>query len=210
MPDNDDQTPEGDPQTLEEVRAALKRAEKRAKDAADAAAAGQQAQRELTFLRAGVDDSSAVGKLFMKAYDGEMDVDAIKSSWSELNPGAATPPPAETPPPAADLTPPPSSQGMTPEQIANLQRSQQLLGSGATPPGEEPLKPIGPAMMDAAFETQGSRTRPNTGMSDGAANAAFSELFGRAMKGDPEALFKGPNTGIREATEAWRARNTQR
>jgi hypothetical protein len=47
---------------------------------ADAAA---QAERELAFVKAGVDPSSPMAKYFMKAYDGELTPDAIKEAAIE-------------------------------------------------------------------------------------------------------------------------------
>ena len=41
------------------------------------------AKRELNLIRAGVDLDSPTGKLFAKAYDGELDVDAIKEAAAE-------------------------------------------------------------------------------------------------------------------------------
>lgn len=53
--------------------------------------------RELAFLKAGVDTESKVGKLLMKGWEGELDVEAIKAEASEI--GAlsanATPTPVE-------------------------------------------------------------------------------------------------------------------
>ena len=95
-----------DSDDITKVRAALKREQKRRKDAEAAAQEGSTARRELTFLRAGVDLDSPVGKLFAKAYDGELDPEAIKTQWSEIAPSGATPPPsAET-----TTEPPPSEE----------------------------------------------------------------------------------------------------
>jgi hypothetical protein len=49
-----------------------------------------QLHRENAFLRAGVDLDTPVGKLLIKAYDGDLEVDAIRSSYSEIAPSTTT------------------------------------------------------------------------------------------------------------------------
>jgi hypothetical protein len=48
-------------------------------------------KRELAMRRAGIDTEKGVGALFAKAYDGEVDVDQIKSEWQKLNLGTGAP-----------------------------------------------------------------------------------------------------------------------
>lgn len=168
-------------------------------------AAGQQAARELAFIKAGVDTESPVGELFVKAYSGELEPEAIKSSWVKL-----VPEPTTTEPPAGGETPPaaetPPAEGLTPEQLAAMRNDAANLNANSTPPGQEPKTPVGRAAMDAAFEAQGGvRARPSTGMGDKAANAALSVMFGRAAEGDPDAVFKAPNESWADATDRWRA-----
>jgi hypothetical protein len=69
------------------------------KELRDAADRGKQAsqelnamKREMAFLKAGVNTDTKVGQLLYKAYDGELDTESIQAEWSELAPGAATPP----------------------------------------------------------------------------------------------------------------------
>jgi len=47
------------------------------------AEAAAQAERELAFVKAGVDPSSPMAKYFMKAYDGDLTPDAIKEAAIE-------------------------------------------------------------------------------------------------------------------------------
>lgn len=47
------------------------------------AEAASQAERELAFVKAGVDPSSPMAKYFMKAYDGDLTPDAIKEAAIE-------------------------------------------------------------------------------------------------------------------------------
>ena len=57
---------------------------KRAKKEADEAKVdAQNAKRELALMKAGIDLESPTGKLFVKAYDGEITVEAIKAAAGE-------------------------------------------------------------------------------------------------------------------------------
>lgn len=47
------------------------------------AAEGDQARRELAFMKVGIDLSTPTGKLFAKAYDGDASVDAIREAAVE-------------------------------------------------------------------------------------------------------------------------------
>ena len=69
------------------------------KELRDAADRGKKAtqeldamKREMAFLKAGVDTDTKAGQLLYKAYDGELVTEAIQAEWSELVPGAVTPP----------------------------------------------------------------------------------------------------------------------
>ena len=73
------------------------------KELRDAADRGRKAtqeldamKREMAFLKAGVDTDTKAGQLLYKAYDGDLETDAIKAEWQELVPGLAEPAPAET------------------------------------------------------------------------------------------------------------------
>lgn len=58
--------------------------EDRAKAGDEAVAQLAQLQRELSFRDAGVDPSSKQGQYFIRGYDGEMTVDAIRAEAAEL------------------------------------------------------------------------------------------------------------------------------
>lgn len=77
------------------------------RQAADEGAAAKRAlaerDREIAFLKAGIDTDSAVGKMFAKAYDGDLSAEAVKAAATEV--GAlkpATPPPAQQQAPQHD------------------------------------------------------------------------------------------------------------
>ena len=68
----------------------VRKLEQRAKDgdkakreADEARADAQNAKRELALMKAGIDLDSPQGKLFAKAYDGEISVDAVRASAAE-------------------------------------------------------------------------------------------------------------------------------
>ncbi len=58
--------------------------EGRAKAGDEAVAELAQLRRELSFRDAGIDPASKQGQYFMRGYDGEMTVDAIRNEASEL------------------------------------------------------------------------------------------------------------------------------
>lgn len=203
MPPEDEQNqqpPEGgdDHGALPQVRAALDRETERRKQVEAQLADAQAAQREVAFLRAGVDLESRSGQLVAKAYDGELDPEAIKAFATEI-PGAmrdASPPPAPTESGGGE--------GPTAQERRQAQIEAELSGEGS-PPGQAPEKPLGIDMMDAAFKTQGgNRVRPGRGMSDRATAAGLQVLLNRAVADDPEAVFKRADETWADATERWR------
>ena len=71
-----------EPNAVRELREANKRANEKA---SESTAAAEAAQKELAFIRAGVDPStSKVADLFYKTYEGELDTDAIQAGAAEL------------------------------------------------------------------------------------------------------------------------------
>lgn len=78
----------------------LREAYKREKAKADEAAG---AQRELAFLRAGVDpEASPAAKFFADHYDGELEADSIKESFTALGLGGEAPASEPEPEPETD------------------------------------------------------------------------------------------------------------
>lgn len=79
-------------QRARDAEAAAEKARAEAAEAADA-------KRQLALLRAGIDVESGPGKLFAKAYDGDLTADAIKTAATEY--GVLAPPAPSVP--AAEL-----------------------------------------------------------------------------------------------------------
>ena len=189
---------------IDQVRAALNRERQRRTEAEQGLSDAENLRRENAFLKAGVDADSPIGKLFTRGYDGELDVEAIKTAWTEIRPGEPTPPPT------TETTPPPTDSvegvtGLSTEELERLRQARASLSTDSAPPGALPQTPVMQAMMDAAFEKQGGvKARPAQGMNDASLNAGFSTLFGRAIEGDQEAVFKSPNEDWATATDRWR------
>lgn len=82
--DLDDDTTTDEPQTgRNPLRAQMRKQEKELKELREQLAAGQQASRELAFVKAGVDTTKPGAKYFVKGYEGELTVDAIKAAAVE-------------------------------------------------------------------------------------------------------------------------------
>lgn len=117
-----------------------------------AAERGRKAERENVMLRAGVDIDTPLGKMFAKAYEGEMTPDAVKAAALEV--GAIKPPeapPAAPPAPAAEgQQQQPATGIVTPQQHAadlELQRQQQQMQRdlhGGAPSGDTPPETADP------------------------------------------------------------------
>ena len=77
----DDQT-ETEP-TQNPVRARMKQLEKEARELRKQVAEFSASQRELAFVKAGIDPASPVAKYFVKGYDGDLTPDAIRQAAEE-------------------------------------------------------------------------------------------------------------------------------
>ena len=86
-----------------------------------------KAQRELAFLKAGIDSESPLGKLFITGYAGDLTPEAIKQEATQIPGLLGT---------SAEGEGEGEQQHATPEEIAE-QRLRQQLATG-TPPGTPP------------------------------------------------------------------------
>lgn len=87
---SDDTTTHDDEPQTSGIKALREKAEQDARELA-------AARRELALVKAGVDVESPLGKMFAKAYDGDLDPEVIRAEWSGLAPAPAAP---EEPPPS--------------------------------------------------------------------------------------------------------------
>lgn len=67
------------------VRAELKRKDARVKELEAKLLVAEEAQKKLVFVEAGVDPNAKISHYFMKAYDGEFTVDAVRQAAQEAN-----------------------------------------------------------------------------------------------------------------------------
>lgn len=65
------------------LRQALKQKEKETADLAKRLAEAESAKRELAFMKAGINPDDPTAKYFVKAYDGDLEPEAIKSAALE-------------------------------------------------------------------------------------------------------------------------------
>jgi hypothetical protein len=127
------------------------------KELRDAADRGRKAtqeldavKREMAFLKAGVDTDTKAGQLLFKAYDGELETEAIQAEWQELVPGTAAPPPE------------PETVDATDTQVAEQRRE---LAGDSVPPGTQTESPYDAGhrefktMMDAGRPKEDSAAR---------------------------------------------------
>lgn len=100
------------------LRKHVKRIESENKTLRQEIETARSAQRELALIKAGVDVNSPTGRLFAKAYDGELDVDTVKSAAMEYG-----------------VVAPPSPTTATPDEQAAWTRTQAAQAAGS-PAGE--------------------------------------------------------------------------
>lgn len=83
--DYEDETVEDQPQPKNPVRARMRELEAENKRKDELLAQASQAQRELAFLKAGVNPENPMAKYFMKGYEGDLEVEAIRKAAEEAN-----------------------------------------------------------------------------------------------------------------------------
>ena len=95
--DSEDQIEESE--TRNPVRARMKQLEKETAELRKQVAEAEAAKRELAFVKAGIDPLQPMSKYFVKAYDGELDPEAIRQAAVEaqlISPPDTQPTPSET------------------------------------------------------------------------------------------------------------------
>ena len=83
MSEYDYEDEQSETETRNPVRARMKELEQRLAEAEKRAQAAESAAREAAFLKAGLDPAKKMHQYFMKAYDGELDPEAIKQAAME-------------------------------------------------------------------------------------------------------------------------------
>jgi len=101
-------------ETRNPLRSRIKELESEIKSMRQQAVEAEQAKRELAFVKAGIDPADSAAKYFVKGYDGELTVDAIKQAAVE-----------------ARLLSPAPSDDLVAEQNAWSRTNQVAAGAGS-------------------------------------------------------------------------------
>ena len=170
----------------EQTEEGIAKLRKEAKDGRAAKDEASRLQRELAFVKAGVDTDSKPAKALLNSYDGPLEPDAIRAEAKEW--GLMQEVSTQT-----EETPTPQTRYQGSEE-AEQQRLRDEAG-GAPAPTEKPVK----GGVDAAFEQ--FLTDRDAGLSQEAAtNRAFGAVIKAAAQGDAQARFD-PNAWNERAAE---------
>lgn len=156
-------------QAVEDGNESIKELRRAADEGRRAAAEAAAAKRELAFLRAGVDVDSPIGKLLIKSYEGELDVEAIKAEAVAV--GAVK----------APETPAASDPGLSAEEMEQTRLRNDLASNSGTPSNHE-ANPY-----DQALEAYRRAQQEGVPMEQRAA-AALAPVFEAAARGDRRVL----------------------
>lgn len=157
-------------------RAQIRDLEQKAKRATDAETALAAAQRELAFVKAGVDTSTKAGQLLFKAYDGDLSVDAIKAEAAEL--GLVQP--AEEAPAAEQV-----EVSDEEREAANVSQETSRTSPADVPQGEDP-RAVADQVAADILAAGGTR--------EDAVAASISVLGTAAASGDNRVLWNPAGT----------------
>lgn len=156
--------------SIQELRDAADRGREATKRAAEL-------ERDNAMLRAGVPTDTPLGQMFARAYDGQLEPDAVKAAWAEVAPSTeSTPPPPEE-----------TEQVNESERQAETDTRRTLTTGGAgesvgTPPPTDPVKKGYDDFQEALRDGQ-SRER--------ASAAVFGNILTAAASGDERVIFSG-------------------
>lgn len=81
----EDEAVEDQPHTKNPLRARMRELEAENKRKDELLAQASQAQRELAFLKAGVNPENPMTRYFIKGYEGDLEVEAIRKAAEEAN-----------------------------------------------------------------------------------------------------------------------------
>lgn len=152
------------------------------RDAADrgreAAREAEELRRENAMLRAGVPTDTPLGAMFARAYDGKLDVDAVKAAWAEVAPVEA--PPAQE---QSEEQPPVEED----RQVEQTEQRRILTtgGAGETAGQTPPADPIQTGFGAFREELAEGKSREE------ASAAVFGSILSAAAQGDERVIFSG-------------------
>lgn len=140
--------------------------------------------REIAFLRAGVDTSTLIGRNIMQMHgDKPLEADAIAETTAAVRNELGLPAEGETPPPV-NPAPQPGEEG-SPE--AALAAAQGALAGGQLPPGSEPIPPE-KSVLEMGVDTYTAARRSGVGEID-AQVAGIGEIIRAGAQGHKEAAY---------------------
>ena len=129
-------------------------------------------ERQIAFLKAGVDTESKLGKMLMATYEGEMDPEAIRSEAVEV--GLIK----------TDTT----AEGVQTTEVdqsqAQFQKARESFAGGDTARTEPPVR----SAVDTAFDEWNEGRKAGLSSAD-AQDMAFASFIASAAKGDSSARF---------------------
>ena len=146
----------------------LKELRQQAEAGRKALAEAEAARREIAFMKAGVDTDSKLGKLLMRTYEGELDVEAIQAEAREIGAIGA---------PAAN------AETEVDEAERAQSRARNDLATGNTV--ERAEEPDPNKVGIAAFEAARANGEPR----DVAAGAYLAEILKAAHNRDPRVIL---------------------
>ena len=141
--DSEDQIEESE--TRNPVRARMKQLEKETADLRKQVAEAESAKRELAFVKAGIDPLQPMSKYFVKAYDGELNPDAIRQAAVE-----------------AQLISPPQTQPSADEMQAWQRTNKVAAGSQTSQPPVDGARRLNEATSPREVEQILSEARAAT------------------------------------------------
>lgn len=141
--------------------------------------------RDIAFLKAGIDTETPAGRMFSSAYQGDLTADAIKGNWAEIFPAATGAPTATADEPAPQA----STAPLTALERQALLGSSRLADDASTIDIQSDVNP-NHAAIGAFYDTlKSGETRDTAGA------VALDMLFNAAAKGDKRVLVAEGRVG---------------
>src|SRR6478609_7571031 len=146
----------------------LRAAAKRSRENADRA---KRLEREVAFMKAGIDTEAGTGKLLFQTYDGELTREAVLEYAKDYGIDPAAPAPEQTSNEEANTVSDPDAQA--------LGQAQQNIGGDTV----DPAQPSDRDPKDASWQAYQDVVQRG-GMEEDGQKAYFTKLFGAAAEGD--------------------------
>jgi hypothetical protein len=137
-------------------------------------------ERELAFTKAGIDTDSALGQIFMRGYDGELDPGVISEAAAGMGiTGQKDPDPTDSEPSATDSEPPDTELDDSERQALASRRSASTQGEFHPEPDKNPYDEA-TRIHDEAIAAGAKR--------EDAMMAAFAHVTAEAISGNEKVI----------------------